>query len=296
MQFSDLRFLSFDDLFLLSYLKDGFSVTECAGQLGLTQPAVSQRVRKLGQVFRVDILKKQGRKSILTDEGHHLASRAKDVISIFRPLQHNSLNPQVARQTIRIGTRAEVGRSWLWPVLKKLRRKSPELHIHVGFGSGPELLAGLSGGEYDAVLTSSPVTMRDFDCIELSEEDYVFCASSKLARTISKTEDIRHHTWIEHDRSFPFLHYLASKERIKLKMEHVWFVGSSEIMVDAILSDLGVGIVPGYIFRRYPKKLVQPLPRWKLQSDRFRIVYNRAKPITEGLHALSGMMLREGLG
>jgi DNA-binding transcriptional LysR family regulator len=291
MRFSDLRFLSFDDLFLLSYLKEGFTVTECAGHLGLTQPAVSQRVRKLEQVFLFPLLKKQGRKSILTEEGMHLASRAKDAIALLAPLSKTADRGQ----TIRIGTRAEVGRSWLWPALKKLRRKRPSVDFHIGFGSGSELLAGLTNSSFDAVLTSAPVTMRDFDSLELAEEDYVFCACKKLADKIQRLEDIREQTWIEHDRSFPFLHYLNSKDRSKLKMENVWFVGSSELMLEAVLAGLGVGIVPGYLYRRHEKKLIQPLPKLRLESDSFRIIYSRAKPIAESLELLAEIMREDGL-
>ncbi len=291
MKFSELRYLSFDDLFILSCLKDGFTVTECAGQLGLTQPAISQRVRKLEQVFKFDLMQKQGRKSILTQDGLHLASRAKDAISLLTPLSKKNTR----NQAIRIGTRAEVGRSWLWPALKKMKKKTPNVDFHVGFGSGAELLAGLSSGSFDTVLTSAPVTMRDFDSLELAEEDYVFCATKKHCSQIKKIEDIRKYTWIEHDRSFPFLHYLNSKDRGKLKMEEVWFVGSSELMLEAILAGLGVGIIPGYLFRRHLKKLAQPFPNWKMQSDHFRLIFTRAKPIAENLEVLAEQMRTDGL-
>jgi DNA-binding transcriptional LysR family regulator len=252
---------------------------------------VSQRIRKIEQVFDFALLKKQGRKSILTADGLYLASRAKDAIALLEPLSKR--NDRI--QTIHIGTRAEVGRSWLWPALKKLRRKYPNIVFQIGFASGAELLAGLTSGGYDAVLTSAPVTMRDFDSLELAEEDYVFCANQKLASQIKKIEDIRELTWIEHDRSFPFLHYLSSKERSKLKMNDVWLVGSSELMLEAVVAGLGVGIVPGYLYRRHFKKLVQPFPKWKLTSDSFRLIYSRSKPIAESLEILAEQMRSQGL-
>ena len=116
-----------------------------------------------------------------------------------------------------------------------------------------------------------------------------------MAKQIQKLEDIRELTWIEHDRSFPFLHYLSSKERSKLKMNDVWLVGSSELMLEAIVAGLGVGIIPGYLYRRQQKKLVQPFPKWRLTSDSFRLIYSRAKPIAESLEVLAEQMRQQGL-
>ena len=105
-----LRLLSLDDLFLLRLLSEGFTITDSAKKLGLTQPAASQRLRKMEQAFQMSIVKKVGRHISLTKEGVDLCNKA---ISALAILEHQ-MNLD-ARLVLNIGTRPEVGSSWLWP-------------------------------------------------------------------------------------------------------------------------------------------------------------------------------------
>ncbi len=72
-----LRFLSVDDLLILMHLsQSGLSVTEVAGKLKLTQPAVTQRIRKMEDAFGQRIIERKGRGIQLTHFGLEQADRA----------------------------------------------------------------------------------------------------------------------------------------------------------------------------------------------------------------------------
>ena len=72
-----LRFLSVDDLLILMHLsQSGLSVTEVAGKLKLTQPAVTQRIRKMEDAFGQKIIERKGRGIQLTHFGLEQAERA----------------------------------------------------------------------------------------------------------------------------------------------------------------------------------------------------------------------------
>ena len=72
-----LRFLSVDDLLILMHLsQSGLSVTEVAGKLKLTQPAVTQRIRKMEDAFGQKIIERKGRGIQLTHFGLEQADRA----------------------------------------------------------------------------------------------------------------------------------------------------------------------------------------------------------------------------
>ena len=72
-----LRFLSVDDLLILVYLaKDHLSVTDVAAKLKLTQPAVTQRIRKMEDAFGNKIIERKGRGIELTSFGFEQALRA----------------------------------------------------------------------------------------------------------------------------------------------------------------------------------------------------------------------------
>jgi len=72
-----LRFLSVDDLLILMHLsQSGLSVTEVAAKLKLTQPAVTQRIRKMEDAFGQKIIERKGRGVQLTHFGIEQAERA----------------------------------------------------------------------------------------------------------------------------------------------------------------------------------------------------------------------------
>ena len=75
--FDQLRFLGVDDLLILMHLsQSGMSVTEVAHKLKLTQPAVTQRIRKMEDAFGQKLIERRGRGVQLTHFGMEQAERA----------------------------------------------------------------------------------------------------------------------------------------------------------------------------------------------------------------------------
>lgn len=80
-----LRFLSVDDLLILMHLsQSGLSVTEVAAKLKLTQPAVTQRIRKMEDAFGQKIIERKGRGVQLTHFGLEQAERATAALSALQ--------------------------------------------------------------------------------------------------------------------------------------------------------------------------------------------------------------------
>jgi len=79
---SRLRLLGYDDLLILMALGDGLTVTEAAKMIGVTQPAVTQRIRKISFVFgEENILEYRGRNASLTDAGRKASEKALKAIA-----------------------------------------------------------------------------------------------------------------------------------------------------------------------------------------------------------------------
>lgn len=80
-----LRFLSVDDLLILMHLsQSGLSVTEVAAKLKLTQPAVTQRIRKMEDAFGHKLIERKGRGVQLTHFGLEQAERATAALSALQ--------------------------------------------------------------------------------------------------------------------------------------------------------------------------------------------------------------------
>lgn len=78
-----LRILDFDDMLMMALVHDGMTGTNCARVLYISQPAVSQRMKKITESLGFPIFRAEGRRSGLTLEGRVLASACKMAIKII---------------------------------------------------------------------------------------------------------------------------------------------------------------------------------------------------------------------
>lgn len=282
-----LRLLDFDDLYLLRLLLNGASVTGSARQLGLTQPAITQRLRKIERVFACPIVQKSGRSVTLTREARAVCERASAALSLIA-----SDDAWERSRVINVATRPETGARWLGPTLISLKKELPDTMFHCFLGSGEEILRMLGTGKLDAVLTSAPHTTKEFSAVDVCEEEYVFVAVPRIAKTIVKAENLQEHLLIEYDRSFPFQRYLKAETRARLRFKDVWFLGSTLLMTEALLEGLGVGVVPLYLVRDAVErgkllKLFDGEGAFKLSADAFRLVFRNDRDIDEEIKILA---------
>lgn len=285
---NELRRLDFDDLWLLQLLLEGKTLVTIASHLKISQPAVSQRLRKIEDIFLTSLLLQKGRRLSLTDEGLALAEKAQAALRILEEA------PSSRRKAVlTVGTRPEVGISWLGTALFRLRKTHPELCFHLQIASGNEILQRLGAGSLDAVLTSAPVTVQEFRSLELTREEYVFVAKKGLLSKGAGWKDLQQRVLIEYDRSFPFQRYLTPADRARAQFKDVWFLGSTVLMAEAVTSGFGVGIVPRYLVSgALQKKQLEVLPFvQKLGSDNFRLIV-RADPFIESRIAILAETMR----
>lgn len=287
-----LRLLNFDDLYLLRYLLNGYTLTAAAKELNLTQPAITQRLRKIESVFEFPLLIKTGRNLVLTREGEAICTKASDALTLM-----DDVSPGKTKIVINIGTRPEAGRSWLWPCIRNSRKKHPHLTFHLHFGSGQEIMSQLGTGRLDVILTSAPIKSKSFDAITVANETYVFVASPDIAKSIAHHHDLENFTLIEHDRSYPLTRYLSAKDKSKMRYRDVWFIESTSLMADAIAHGLGVGVVPEYLVRQHIKagKIALLKFKPKLEQDTFRLVYRTDRDLKDALTILSKELINSGL-
>lgn len=285
---NELRRLDFDDLWLLQELLEGKTLTAVAQEMNISQPAISQRLRKIEEVFAAPLLKQQGRRLALTEDGVSIATKAAGALKLMQ-----SLPSQQKKAVVNVGTRPEVGVSWLAQAIFELRKIEEDLCFHIHIASGSEILQKLGTGSLDAVLTSAPVTLRDFRSIELVKEEYIFVAHKSLKPKVRTLEDLQQHNLIEYDRSFPFLRYLEPEIRSAMTFKDVWFLGSTQLMAQAIERAHGIGIVPRYLVQAAidAGELEVVSYSKKLSHDNFRFVM-RADPVLESYMNLLAKRMR----
>lgn len=79
-----MKLLDFNiaDLYMLTLLRDGLTVTQCAKAMHLTQPAVSQRMKKF-TLLAICLHERDGRSVKLNEAGLKLAEASAEALAIL---------------------------------------------------------------------------------------------------------------------------------------------------------------------------------------------------------------------
>lgn len=78
-----LRILDIDDLYILSFLNAGRSLTDASKSLLISQAAITQRMNKISSHLNIDLLVRQGSQKVLTPKGKILATAAHEALTVL---------------------------------------------------------------------------------------------------------------------------------------------------------------------------------------------------------------------
>lgn len=158
------------------------SISGAAGELFISQPAVSQAVKHLEELLGVNLFLRTSKGVRLTKEGELLYSyvgqgyeyflRAEEVFAQIQELESGE---------IRIGASDMTLRFYLLPFLERFHSLYPKVKISVTNGPTPETVSFLQEGKIDFGLVSAPVeTKGRMRLWEVGEIQDVFVAAEKF--------------------------------------------------------------------------------------------------------------------
>ncbi len=123
-----------------------------AGQaLGLTQSAVSLKIKRLEELVRRRILERTSRSVALTRDGETLLAYARRILALNDEAVRRLVAPPVAGR-LRLGVADHFVPRNLAPLLARFARFYPELRLEVEVGRSHELRAAQERGALDLVL------------------------------------------------------------------------------------------------------------------------------------------------
>ncbi len=76
----NIRGMDMDDFILLALVGRGLTVSDSAWVMALTQPAVSNRLRKIEGMFSVKIIERKSRSAIASPQAEHVFKMADDAL------------------------------------------------------------------------------------------------------------------------------------------------------------------------------------------------------------------------
>lgn len=256
------------------------SFSGAAHSLALSPGAVSQRIRNLEDQLGVELFRRTTRTCALTRAGHAFRTHA------LRTLEAAEEAVRASRGEVEppplelvLGTRHELGMSWIVPMLPSLGKELPSLTFHLYFGSGADLLHRVRSLVVDCAVTSSRLSDPKLDARVLHEERYVFVGAPRLLseRPLSRPADCRAHTLLDTTEELPLYRYLrdAPGGVGDLGFGAVRRMGAIAAIRALVLAAEGVAVLPEYYVKQdiQRRRLRRLFPKAPVLSDQFRLVF-----------------------
>jgi aminoethylphosphonate catabolism LysR family transcriptional regulator len=221
----------------------GFS--RAAERLGLTQPAVSDHIRKLEQAYGSELfLRRRGGIELtpfarklyaVTERMFEVEAEALELLSRARGLEEGSL---------RIGADAA---THVLPLIRRFRERYPKIGLRLVAGNSAQLLGKLDRFEIDfAVIAGAPPQqdyharlLRDDAISAFTAATHPFAGRSE----ISFAELVQQPVVLREEGSVTRTLLLEELARRALPLGNVMEIESREAAREAVASGLGVGII-----------------------------------------------------
>jgi DNA-binding transcriptional LysR family regulator len=130
------------------------SFTTTSLRLCRTQPAISQRIKRLEDMVAQPLIRRSASGMSLTREGEILLVYAKRMLTLNDEAIHHMVAPQ-PREVIRLGVPEEYTSTGLDRVLAQFSAEHPNISITIDVAAGSELDNGFRDGRLDVALTKS---------------------------------------------------------------------------------------------------------------------------------------------
>ena len=225
------------------------SVTKAAGELSISQPAVSQSLKQLEKSLGVTLFQRAAKGVRLTQEGKLLYSHVErgyaqieQGVEKLRQMQNLELGE------IRIGASDMTLRFYLLPFLEKFHEKYPDIKVIVTNAPTPETLKLLREGRIDFGVVSTPFERQEsVKAVTVREIEDVFVAGRRFLPYKNKMLDFQEleklpMIFLENNtstRSF-MDRYLAG---MGVELQPEFELATSDMIVQFALRSLGVGCV-----------------------------------------------------
>ncbi|MBX3221685.1 MAG: LysR family transcriptional regulator [Labilithrix sp.] len=264
--------------------------------VALTPAAFGQRIKQLEDQLGAQLFVRTTRSVRLSTAGLALLPAAERALAGMEDCARAvSPSGSLPPMDIVLGTRHELGLSWVLPQIDRLKELFPSIELHLYFGSGPDLVSRVRLLQLDCAITSTRLADPKVDALRLHREDYVFVGAPALLDRLpfAKPEDAVKHTLIEVSEDLPLFRYWRDAPKATpLAFARLTRFGTIEAIRQRVLAGAGVGVLPRYLVQPDldGRRLRVVLPKTVPLHDYFRLVIRADDPRRSVFEALAAAL------
>jgi DNA-binding transcriptional LysR family regulator len=156
------------------------SFRAAADHLGLSQPTVTLRVRKLEEAIETNLFDRSGYRPRLTDEGMAVMRYTRQALALAGKIQAFSENADLPIRLIRFGIADFTSMTEMPNLLKMFETNYPDLHIDLTVDYSEKLNTLLADRKLDIAVLTEPKHHPGMEAIPVSKIDLTWAGSSLL--------------------------------------------------------------------------------------------------------------------
>ena len=248
--------MDWDKLRIFHAVADAGSLTAAGESLHLSQSAVSRQIRALEEALNTTLFHRHARGLILTEQGELLFDATR---SMNKRLEAAAARIRASEEEVfgelRVTTTTGFGTLWLAPRLTKLYERYPDLKIDLML---EERVLDLPMREADVAIRMKEPSQADLIRKRLMSVRMRLYASRAYLDSRPPLEDLsdlhRHRLICQNPTSTQVTAGASlTKNLLSYELPSLLTVNNYYGVLQAVLNDLGVGILPDYLVEDFPQ-------------------------------------------
>lgn len=268
-------------------LADTGSFSRAADELNISQPSLSQYVKKIETQLGVELFDRANGNVRLTDAGKVYIDAGRKILDLENQMQQRFMDLTEHRTgSIVVGTTPFRSVTMMPNILAKFKELYPGIHVVIDERGTSELKEAGEKGEFDISVLTLPVDEKKFDYELIMEEEIVLAVPKMwtLNDTLidyAKEKDGRRFSAIDfgllHNQAFVILTETQIMQRAledlrvecNIDIRAAAVVKSLEAQIEMVRKGVGIALVPTGVCREEDDRvcyysLIQDLPRRKV--------------------------------
>lgn len=152
--------------------------TKAAGELHISQPAISKHIQELEATYGVQLFERAGNRIILTTAGEIFLKHAEEIIESYRALSLD-MNLQSGRFSgvLRIGASTTIAQYVLPELIARFIKRFPDIRLTMLTGNSEQIEQALAGHRIDVGLVESDSRHSGFRYTHIADDELVMVTS-----------------------------------------------------------------------------------------------------------------------
>lgn len=241
------------------------SFTLAAGNLHLSQPALSKMIKKLEDDLGVQLFDRSEHKMTLTDAGERLFEEGQRLLSEMDSITESIQDTKNLKTgNVSVGIPPVIGTSYFPPLIANFRTDYPGINLSIIENGAVTVYEMVEKGYVDLGLVILPELSDRIEYIPVTEDKAVLIVHNDhpLAKRDKVVfEDLKDETFALLNETFLLHHHVVDACREAGFEPNIYFKSSQwDFLTELVCLNQGISIMPRPILARFNSKSIKQIP------------------------------------